>query len=145
MADAALFELPLRVYYEDTDLGGVVYYANYLKFMERTRTEWLRSFGLENRSLLMESGLILVVTRCEIEYRRAARMDDLLTVTVQSAQARRVSAKLVQKIFRESELLVEATIEIACIEAATHRIKPLPELITHRINQGSLRDAATNQ
>ena len=76
------FTWPVRVYYEDTDIGGVVYYANYLKFFERARTEWLRSFGLNQDKLAQEEGLIFVVRRALLDFVRPARLDDMLEVTV---------------------------------------------------------------
>jgi acyl-CoA thioester hydrolase len=122
----------LRVYYEDTDLGGVVYYANYLKFMERARTEWLRALGLENRVLLEIEGAIFVVTQCNIRYLQAARMDDQLTVTVEQLDCKRVSATLTQNIFRGTTLLATATVSFAYVSAGSMKPKRLhPALIDY--------------
>jgi acyl-CoA thioester hydrolase len=128
----------LRVYYEDTDLGGVVYYANYLKFMERARTEWLRALGLENRVLLETQGAIFVVTECNIQYLQPARMDDCLTVTVQQLECKRASATLTQHIYKDEILLAKATVGFAYVAANTLKPKRLPEAILNYSNQSPL-------
>ncbi len=91
------FSWPVRVYYEDTDTGGVVYYANYLKFFERARTEWLRSFGLNQDKLAQEEGLIFVVRRALLDFLRPARLDDMLEVTVEPLKLARVYVILFRK------------------------------------------------
>jgi acyl-CoA thioester hydrolase len=128
----------LRVYYEDTDLGGVVYYANYLKFMERARTEWLRALGLENRLLLEQEGAIFVVTQCNIHYLKAARMDDQLTVTVQQLECKRVSATLTQQIFNGEVLLAAATVGFAYVSAKDMKPKRLPAALLDYGNQNKI-------
>jgi len=117
-----MFSAETRVYYEDTDAGGIVYYANYLKFMERARTEWLRSLGWD-QSLLP---VLFVVRKVETEYLRPARLDDLLQVDV-SLEARRGS-KLVflQQIKRAGELLCQARVEVACVDRSRLRPCRLP-------------------
>jgi acyl-CoA thioester hydrolase len=125
----------LRVYYEDTDLGGVVYYANYLKFMERARTEWLRALGLENRVLLELEGAIFVVTQCNIRYLKAARMDDQLTVTVQQLECKRASATLTQNILLNELLLATATVGFAYVSAADMKPKRLHQALLNYGNQ----------
>lgn len=92
---------PVRVYWEDTDAGGVVYYANYLKFFERARTEWLRSMGLEQHALRASSGGVFVVSEAAIKYHRSARLDDALTITVRLQQAGKASVVFVQQAWRE--------------------------------------------
>lgn len=92
---------PVRVYWEDTDAGGVVYYANYLKFFERARTEWLRSMGLEQHALRASTGGVFVVSEAAIKYHRSARLDDALTITVRLQQAGKASVVFVQQAWRE--------------------------------------------
>jgi acyl-CoA thioester hydrolase len=109
----------IRVYYEDTDLAGVVYYANYLKFFERVRTEWLRELGLENLKLLQEEKVVFVVTECHVKYLQAAKMDELLLATVESFQSSKVRASLEQRILRDGIAVCTATISFACINVST--------------------------
>ncbi len=112
-----VFRHPLRVYWEDTDAGGVVFYANYLKFFERARTEWLRSLGVGQQRLLEDEGLMFVVAETALRYLRAARLDDLLEITVTIAEAGRASLRLQQQAWRGSELLAEGDIRIGCVGA----------------------------
>ncbi|MGB5621557.1 MAG: tol-pal system-associated acyl-CoA thioesterase [Gammaproteobacteria bacterium] len=125
-----MFTWPVRVYYEDTDLGGVVYYANYLRFLERARTEWLRSLGCDQTELLEQHGLLFMITGVEIRYRKPARFNDLLCVTAELARRRRVSMRFAQTIYRDDgqqERLVEASVDAACVEAASLSPRPIPE------------------
>ncbi len=131
VSDTAPFKWKLRVYYEDTDLGGVVYYANYLKFMERARTEWLRAMGLENRGLLEQQAAVFVVTACQIKYRQAARMDDELIITVEQLQCKKVTATVVQNIYKGDQLLAQSLVEFAYIDASSMKPKRLPEVIVN--------------
>ena len=110
---------PLRVYWEDTDAGGVVFYANYLKFFERARTEWLRALGFSQQQMLQQDGLLFVVADTSLRYLRSARLDDLLEVTVAVAAAGRASLRLQQQAWRDGELLAEGTIRIGCVHAGT--------------------------
>ena len=124
-----MFTWPVRVYYEDTDLGGVVYYANYLRFLERARTEWLRSLGCDQTELLEQRGLLFMITGVEIRYRQPARFNDLLCVTAELARRRRVSMRFAQTIYRDDsqqERLVEASVDAACVEAASLSPRPIP-------------------
>ena len=116
------FSWPVRVYYEDTDSGGVVYYANYLKFFERARTEWLRNFGLNQDKLAQEQGLIFVVRRAQLEFERPARLDDLLELTVEPLKLARVYVQLAQEARRGAEVLARAEIQVACLNR--HNFKP---------------------
>jgi acyl-CoA thioester hydrolase len=125
----SLMSIPIRVYYEDTDLGSVVYYANYLKFFERVRTEWLRELGISNLTMLQNEGNAFVVTECNVKYISPAKMDDLLTVTIESYTPLRASARLEQSVFRDDQLLCTATIAMACINVATGSPVRLPRLI----------------
>lgn len=122
----AQFSWPIRVYYEDTDLGGIVYYANYLKYLERARTEFLRSIGLSNRQLLELQKGIFVVTECQIKYLRSAHMDDELLACVDRLECKRVSAKMEQTVRRGDEILIRAKVEFAFVGALSGRPVPLP-------------------
>jgi len=124
--DLVSFRHTLRVYWEDTDAGGVVFYANYLKFFERARTEWLRSFGHSQQRLRDETGAIFVVAETAIRYLRPARLDDLLEVTVQVLEAGRATMLIAQQALRGAELLAEGTIRIGCVDAQTLRPRRIP-------------------
>lgn len=124
-----MFTWPVRVYYEDTDLGGVVYYANYLKFFERARTEWLRSLGVDQSALLAEKRLIFVIVSAGLAYLSPARFDDLLCVTARLASRRRTAMTFDQSIHRgspEGERLVTATVQAACVDADSFRPRAIP-------------------
>ena len=111
------FIWPVRVYYEDTDAGGVVYHSNYLKYMERARTEWLRALGFGQERLRREAGLLFTVTRMDVRFRAPARLDEQLTVSVAVAGLGRASLVLEQTVTREetATVLIEATARIAMI------------------------------
>jgi acyl-CoA thioester hydrolase len=111
------FRHPLRVYWEDTDAGGVVFYANYLKFFERARTEWLRTLGFSQQQMLRDERVMFIVTDTSLRYLRSARLDDLLDVTVTVAEAGRASMRLSQQAWRDAELLAEGMIRIGCVTA----------------------------
>ena len=125
-AAAGAFSWPVRVYYEDTDLGGVVYYANYLRFMERARTEWLRSVGIEQDRVRDELGLLFVVVSCDVRYTRPARFNDALEVTVTVSDAGRASLTFEQRVLRAGEELCTGVVRAASVSAGTFRPKPLP-------------------
>lgn len=128
-ADAAPFWFPVRVYWEDTDAGNVVYYAGYLRFMERARSEWLRAQGIDQARLLREERVQFVVAEAQIRYHRPAHYDDLLQVSVQVRERRGASLVMEQEIRRgatDGELLISATIRVACIDADRQRPRPLP-------------------
>jgi acyl-CoA thioester hydrolase len=131
-----VFRWGVRVYYEDTDSGGVVYYANYLRFMERARTEWMRSLGFEQDRLLAEQGLLFAVRSASIDYLQPARFNDLLDVTVDIRHCGRASLTLEQAVLRHAGAaspLCTGTIRIACIEAQTFRPQPIPDSILKEI------------
>jgi acyl-CoA thioester hydrolase len=121
------FRHAVRVYWEDTDAGGVVFYANYLKFFERARTEWLRSVGIEQHTLRERTGAIFIVAETRVRYLRPARLDDLLDVTVAPLDLRGASMTLAQTALRGAELLAEGDIRIGCVDAASLRPRRLPE------------------
>lgn len=119
----AVFHWPVRVYWEDTDAGGVVYYANYLKFMERARSEWLRAFGFEQDVLRDEAGVVFVVRRVEVDYLAPARFNDQLDVSVTLLELGRASLVLTQSLSRGNTRLVAAQVTLACVDAT--RFKPV--------------------
>lgn len=124
------FIWPVRVYYEDTDCGGVVYHANYLKFMERARTEFLRQRGFEQDELIRTEGVVFAVHAINLDYHRPARFNDLLRVSAHICDAGRSSVTFEQKIHRddsEPELLCSGRIRIVCLDAAAFKPRPLPE------------------
>ena len=123
---ASEFRFTLRVYWEDTDAGGVVFYANYLKYFERARTEWLRSLGIEQETLRRDFGLLFIVTDTALSYRRPARLDDQLEVTARLLELRRASLQITQQAWRGAELLTVGTIRLGCVDAASFKPRPLP-------------------
>lgn len=143
------FLWPVRVYYEDTDAGGIVYHSNYLNFMERARTEWLRALGFEQDSLKQNMGVIFAVRSVNVDYLRPARFNDSLQVSVQVARVGKASITLKQNVRREStadiankdipgenahgdnatDILCQATIKIASIDAVRFKPVPVPEQI----------------
>ncbi|MBC2730573.1 tol-pal system-associated acyl-CoA thioesterase [Thiobacillus sp.] len=123
------FVWPVRVYWEDTDAGGVVYYANYLKFMERARSEWLRAFGFEQDVLRDEPGIVFVVRRVEIDYLSPARFNEQLEVSVALHEAGRASLSVRQELMRGSARLAEAVVTLACVDAIRFKPVKIPEPI----------------
>lgn len=126
------FQWPIRVYYEDTDSSGVVYYANYLRFMERARTEWLRALGFEQDRLATEQGVLFVVHSARVEFLRPARFNDLLTVVSGLQQRRRASMTFTHHIIRPHEAsqpCCSGEVKVACVHADSFRPRPLPETL----------------
>jgi len=124
-----LFSWPVRVYYEDTDAGGVVYYANYLKFFERARTEWLRSLGLNQDKLAQEQGLIFVVRRALLDFARPARLDDMLEVTVEPMKLARVYVDLAQEARCGTQVRARAEIRVACLNQREFKPVAIPQFL----------------
>jgi acyl-CoA thioester hydrolase len=124
----APFVWPVRVYYEDTDAGGVVYHARYLHFLERARTEWLRAIGVDQSRLKRERGLVFVVGRLSLSFRRPARLDDELHATCVLAERRGASLRFTQELRRadSGELLLDAEVLAACVNADSFRPAALP-------------------
>jgi acyl-CoA thioester hydrolase len=118
--------LPVRVYWEDTDAGGIVFYANYLKFFERARTEWLRALGVQQQAMRERTGAIFVVSHTAMHYRAPARLDDALEVTVAVRHTGRASLEVAQQAWRGPTLLVEGDVRIGCVDAATLRPCRIP-------------------
>ena len=130
---SADFRHPLRVYWEDTDAGGIVFYANFLKFFERARTEWLRSLGVGQQALREATGAIFIVTDTTVHYRAPARLDDRLDVTVALRERGRASMLIAQQAWRGSALLAEGEIRIGCVERATMKPHRIPGPILEAI------------
>ncbi|MCG8428464.1 MAG: tol-pal system-associated acyl-CoA thioesterase [Chromatiales bacterium] len=130
------FLWPVRVYYEDTDSGGVVYYANYLKFMERARTEWLRALGFEQDQLIAEQGILFAVRRVELDYRKPARFNDELVVVSTITERGKASLTFQQKVTRaeDGEVLCGGTVKIASLDAEAFRPKAIPNAILTEIS-----------
>jgi acyl-CoA thioester hydrolase len=120
------FRWPVRVYYEDTDAAGVVYYASYLRFLERARTEWLASLGFTLSAIEHEHHAAFVVHRLEIEYRRPARLGDALDVTLALLERGRSRLAMAQDVVRDGVLLVRARVTLACLDAGTWRPARIP-------------------
>ncbi len=133
MSDFPDFSWPVRVYWEDTDAGGVVYYANYLKFLERARTEWLSNIGLEQDRLAQEAGVVFVVRRVEADYLRPARFNDRLVVENRLQHLNRASLVMSQAIKREGEVLLEAVVKLACVEQVQFRPAKIPPIVIEAI------------
>jgi len=133
-----VFRLPVRIYYEDTDAGGIVFYANYLKFFERARTEWLRARGHSQERLRQQDRIGFIVTETAVRYLRPARLDDVLEVTVAVQRAGVASLQLAQEASRtsaagERERVAESTIRIGCVELGTYRPVRIPNTILQSI------------
>jgi acyl-CoA thioester hydrolase len=122
----SVFTWTVRVYYEDTDAGGIVYYANYLKFYERARTEWLRSLGIHQQALLDEESAAFVVRSAAIEYLSSARLDDEITLKLSVEKLGRASVQFAQQAWRGETLLSTADVKVGCVDAQTMRPRSLP-------------------
>lgn len=124
----SVFTWTVRVYYEDTDAGGIVYYANYLKFFERARTEWLRSLGIDQQTLRDQHGAIFVVRSASVDYVASARLDDEVRLTLSIEKLGRASIQFVQQAWRGETLLAGAGVKVGCVDAVSLRPRPVPEL-----------------
>ena len=132
---ASVFSIPTRVYWEDTDAGGVVYHAQYVAFLERARTEWVRALGYGQDGLRLDHGLVFAVRDMRIDFRRPARLDDALQVTVSLRRCRHASIVFAQTIQRDGELLVDAQVRCAALEASTFRPRAIPEALYTQLNR----------
>ena len=128
-----MFDWPIRVYYEDTDSGGVVYHANYLNFMERARTEWLRALGFEQTNLKNELHVIFVVYSMNIQFKRPACFNDILNVQSQLIKVGHGSIEFLQTIKCENQILLEATVKLACVEDNFFKPVAIPGIIKNTI------------
>lgn len=123
------FCLPVRVYYEDTDAGGVVYHANYVRYLERARTDWLRQGGIEQRALTAREGIVFAIRRMHLDFLAPARLDDLLDVSCVLTRRGAASLEFSQDVVRASDQmrLIAATVKAACLDAASFKPRPIPE------------------
>lgn len=128
-----VFTWSVRVYYEDTDAGGIVYYANYLKYFERARTEWLRSLGISQQAMLDEDGAAFVVRNVSIDYVSAARLDDALTLTLEIEKLGPAAVRIVQHALRGDTLLASGSVKVGCVDIATLRPRAVPEAAAARM------------
>lgn len=142
MTDARSFTIRVRVYYEDTDAGGIVYHATYLRWMERVRTEWLRALGASHGALAEQEGLQFVVSELDIRYRRPARLDDLLDVDLEVTEVRRASLRVAQRTRLAADgdadatadgPLADAGVRIAVMDRHSGRPAPLPKWLIDRL------------
>ena len=127
------FSFPVRVYYEDTDAAGVVYYANYLKFMERARTEWLAALGFPLAAFEREHGVVFVVHRCEIDFRQPARLNDALDVSVEAVKLGASTLKARQVVVRGADVITSALVTLACLDAARWRPVRMPASLAAKL------------
>lgn len=124
---------PVRVYYEDTDAGGVVFYANYLKFMERGRTEWLRAFSIGQQNLALTQGVVFVVSQLDMQYKIPARLDDALTIETLVTYAGRASLNFAQRIRREHDTIAHGNIRVGCVDVNSMKPTALPVKVRNHI------------
>ena len=129
------FSATMRIYWEDTDAAGIVFYANYLKFFERARTEWLRSLGFGQEQLRIGAGIAFVVSETRLRYRRPARLDDVIDVSVAVVHLGQASLEIAQEAHRAGELLADGTIRIGCVELGTFRPCRIPNDIRAAIQR----------
>ncbi|MEN1943654.1 tol-pal system-associated acyl-CoA thioesterase [Luteimonas sp. MJ293] len=134
------FSLPTRVYWEDTDAGGVVYHARYVAFLERARTEWMRTFGYGQEALRTSHNLVFAVRAMRMDFRAPARLDDVLEVTVALRECRRASLVVDQLVEREGKCLLDAQVRLAALDAEKFRPRAIPEallaeLVPHQIQK----------
>jgi acyl-CoA thioester hydrolase len=131
------FRFPVRVYYEDTDAAGVVYYANYLKYMERARTEWLEARGFPLAAFEREHGLVFVVHRCEIDYHLPARLNDALLVSVEPVKVGAAMFRARQDVLRGDQVLTSALVTLACLDAAKWRPARMPAALVANLEKAA--------
>ncbi len=138
-----VFTWPVRVYWEDTDGGAIVYYANYLRFLERARTEWLRARGHSQQALVREAGILFTVVSLQVDYRAPARLDDELEVSCQPQAEGMASLRFLQNIRRAAaagvvaQLLLEAQVRVACVDAKSLKPRRLPEFLLNAATAGA--------
>jgi acyl-CoA thioester hydrolase len=130
------FTWPIRVYYEDTDAGGIVFYANYLKFFERARTEWLRACGVDQNRLANETGAIFIVRSTAVDYRAPARLDDVVNVVSRIERLGRASVDFAQEAWRDGTLLAVGSIRVGCVERTALRPAAIPPPVLAALRRG---------
>jgi acyl-CoA thioester hydrolase len=128
-----VFTWTIRVYYEDTDAGGIVFYANYLKFFERARTEWLRALGVDQHDLLEQHGAMFVVKNASINYHAPAKLDDVITLTLSIEKLGPVSVHFVQQASRGPALLASARVKVGCVDRAALKPRALPDAVAAKM------------
>ena len=128
-----VYSFPVRVYFENTDAGGVVYHGEYLKFLERARTEWLRHLGFDHQALARDHRVVFVVTAAAIEFARAARLDDNLAVSVRLDSLGKVRCVFNQEVRRDDEVLVKASITVACVAGENLKPVEIPEALRRKM------------
>jgi acyl-CoA thioester hydrolase len=135
MNKSRIFSLPVRVYFQDTDAGGVVYHASYVNFMERARTEWLRTHGYSNAGLMKEFGVVFVVRSIRLDYLKPALLDDMLDVTAQIKELGRSRLNLLQSVRRGDEVLAEAEVHLVCVLLESFKPVSVPEVLSKRLGK----------
>ena len=126
-------QFDVRVYYEDTDMGGVVFYANYLKYMERGRTEWLRALGVNQSTLAAQEQRGFMVVRVDVRYLSPARLDDLLQIESEVTRMGRASLHFLQSVWRNGELIVQSNIQVCCVETVNMRVAAIPASVRTKL------------
>jgi acyl-CoA thioester hydrolase len=127
------YSFPVRVYFENTDAGGVVYHGEYLKFLERARTEWLRHLGFDHQALASSHKVVFIVSSVVADFLKPARLDDMLAVSVQLESLGKVRSIFVQEVRREDEVLVKAKVTVACVAEHTFRPVEIPEALRRKM------------
>jgi acyl-CoA thioester hydrolase len=130
------FTWPIRVYYEDTDAGGIVFYANYLKFFERARTEWLRACGVDQARLADETGAMFIVRSTALDFRAPARLDDVVTVISRIERLGRASVDFAQEAWREGTLLAKGSIRVGCVDRTAIKPTAIPPPVLAALRRG---------
>jgi acyl-CoA thioester hydrolase len=128
-----VFTWTVRVYYEDTDAGGIVFYANYLKFFERARTEWLRALDVSQHALLEQHGAVFVVKNASIDYHAPAKLDDVITLTLRIEKLGRASVQFIQQASCGATLLASARVKVGCVAQASMKPRPLPDAVAAKM------------
>ncbi|MFZ2163394.1 MAG: tol-pal system-associated acyl-CoA thioesterase [Sideroxyarcus sp.] len=134
MSERKIFSWPVRVYYQDTDAGGVVYHSNYVNFMERARTEWLRDLGYSHMDMIKNLDVMFVVRSIKLDYLRPAVLDDLLQVSARIKEIGRSRVTLEQTVTRGEELLAEGEVHLVCVEVQTFKPVSVPEILRKKWN-----------
>ena len=129
----SVFTWTVRVYYEDTDAGGIVFYANYLKFFERARTEWLRALDVNQHDMAEQHGALFVVKNASIDYHAPAKLDDVITLTLGIEKLGRASIQFVQQASCGAALLASARVKVGCVDRAALRPRPLPDIVAAKM------------
>ena len=130
-----VYSIPVRVYYEDTDAAGIVYYANYLRFMERCRSDWLRKLGYDIGAIAEQFGILLAVRSCSVDYLKPARLSDSLTITASVQTLKRASLTLHQQVVRCGDVLCRGEVTLACLNTLTYKPVALPKPLVSDVKE----------